>query len=63
MTASPLRFFSIITDLGADHKEGFFMKDRNTEIREAIDAGNRAMDALDEALELDLDDPDLDDLN
>ena len=26
------------------------MKDRNTEIREAIDAGNRAMDALDEAL-------------
>ncbi len=27
------------------------MKDRNTEIREAIDAGNRAMDALDEALE------------
>ena len=27
------------------------MKDRNTEIREAIDAGNRALDALDEALE------------
>lgn len=26
------------------------MKDRNTEIREAIDAGNRALDALDEAL-------------
>lgn len=27
------------------------MKDRNTEIREAIAAGNRALDALDEALE------------
>ena len=27
------------------------MKDRNTEIREAIDAGNRAMDALDEQIE------------
>ena len=26
------------------------MKDRNTEIREAIEAGNRALDALDEAM-------------
>ena len=27
------------------------MKDRNTEIREAIEAGNRALDALNEAME------------
>ena len=26
------------------------MKDRNTEIREAIEAGNRALEALDEAM-------------